>query len=338
MSTKIDDLIAPWSSNQFSMSNDSPFNDMNIEKLTMPASSSRYVDYGLPHDVLPPYHRVYSIADNDPRKIAPRVERQSASRGMFQVESVSFRYNHDMTSKYGGSSDNYYDLQSGGREVYNPRRQESVSPCSTENLQEQRNPYLDSSLKTQHNNPEVSENESYSQDNDPQYFDTYKTKNPNTTGEMKKSGNYNSRRSEYESSNNDYAPYRYEQKRGGYSESNPGAYTSYENKQKMDDRKQASVGTKKCKVIEIAPGQYMRLRGAEETWKAIQDDFYVPCSCVICELTLFCIQDATYVLCPQCQVVNPLEKIDGYDGGVGLGFTIEELAEWQNDILRNRRY
>jgi hypothetical protein len=338
MSTKIDDLIAPWSNNQFPLSNDSPFSDMTTENFAMSASSSRYVDYGLPHDVLPPYHRVHGIVGNDPRKIAPRVERHSASRGIRQVESVSFRYNHDATSKYGGSSDNYYDIPSGGREVYNPRRQESMSPCSTEHLKEQRNPYLNSLVKTQHDDPEASENESYDWDNNPKRLDAYDTKHSNTYGEMKKCDNYSTSRSEYESSNEHYAPYRYEQKRGGYSESNPGAYTSYENKQKMDDRKQASVGTKKCKVIEVAPGQYMRLRGAEETWKAIQDDFYVPCSCVICELTLFCIQDATYVLCPKCQVVNPLEKIDGYDGGVGLGFTIEELAEWQNDILMNRRY
>lgn len=97
-------------------------------------------------------------------------------------------------------------------------------------------------------------------------------------------------------------------------------------------------GATKCKMIEIAPGEFMRLRGAHETWMAIQNDFYLPCACFCCDLTLFCIQDATYVLCPVCQVVNPLEKIDGYDGGVGLGFTIEELAEWQNDIVTERRY
>jgi hypothetical protein len=96
-------------------------------------------------------------------------------------------------------------------------------------------------------------------------------------------------------------------------------------------------GAVKCKMIEVAPGEFMRLRGAHETWTAIQNDFYVPCACFCCDLTLFCIQDATYVLCPDCQVVNPLEKIDGYDGGVGLGFTMKELAEWQNDIIMNRQ-
>jgi hypothetical protein len=103
-------------------------------------------------------------------------------------------------------------------------------------------------------------------------------------------------------------------------------------------RRDTNNGATKCKMIEVAPGEFMRLRGAHETWKAIQNDFYVPCACFCCDLTLFCIQDATYVLCPACQVVNPLEKIDGYDGGVGLGFTMTELAEWQNDIIMNRQY
>ena len=66
-----------------------------------------------------------------------------------------------------------------------------------------------------------------------------------------------------------------------------------------------SIGATKHKMIEVAPGEFMRLRGAHETWQAIQNDFYIPCGCICCNLMLFCIQDATYVLCSQCQVVNP---------------------------------
>ena len=87
-------------------------------------------------------------------------------------------------------------------------------------------------------------------------------------------------------------------------------------------------------MIEISPGEYLRLRGADETWRAIHDDFYVPCACVCCELTLFCIQDAVFVLCPECMIVSPLEGVayDGHDGGVGMGFTMESLARWQEEI------
>jgi hypothetical protein len=89
-------------------------------------------------------------------------------------------------------------------------------------------------------------------------------------------------------------------------------------------------------MIEVSPGEFLRLRGADETWKAIHNDFYVPSVCVMCDLTLFCIQDAIFILCPECLTVNPLEGVvyDGYDGGVGMGFTMENLASWQEEIRR----
>jgi len=82
------------------------------------------------------------------------------------------------------------------------------------------------------------------------------------------------------------------------------------------------------KTIEVAPGQHLRLRGADETTQAIQDDFYIPCECSCCTKTILCIQDADYVLCPDCRVVSPIrEQLDSgkSNGGVGLGFKVESL-------------
>ena len=105
--------------------------------------------------------------------------------------------------------------------------------------------------------------------------------------------------------------------------------------------KVASRNTKDgiMKSIEVLPGQFLRLRGADETWRAIACDFYMPCACVCCSLTLFCVQDACFVLCPDCRVISPMEGIayEGHEGGVGLGFTMEELAKWQEDLERERR-
>jgi hypothetical protein len=91
--------------------------------------------------------------------------------------------------------------------------------------------------------------------------------------------------------------------------------------------------------IEISPGVHVRLRGADETWKAIEHDYYMPAECICCESTVFCIQDADYVLCPDCRVVIRLggSSSRGIGGGVSLGFKYEDLARWQEDILRARQ-
>lgn len=88
--------------------------------------------------------------------------------------------------------------------------------------------------------------------------------------------------------------------------------------------------------IEITPGFTARLRGAEETWRAIENDFYLPAPCFCCQTDeLFCIMDASFVLCPSCKVVSPMEE-GSMDGGVGLGFTHAQLRQWQYDVLVSR--
>ncbi|KAL7568643.1 hypothetical protein ACA910_022741 [Epithemia clementina (nom. ined.)] len=102
-------------------------------------------------------------------------------------------------------------------------------------------------------------------------------------------------------------------------------------------------------ILELGPGVYARLRGASETWHCIEHDFHLPVVCFACSMELCCIQDASYVLCPSCRTVSPIEeneynnnksrggRDDGMDnGGVGLGFTFDELFKWQAEIVRRR--
>jgi len=89
--------------------------------------------------------------------------------------------------------------------------------------------------------------------------------------------------------------------------------------------------------VEIAPGLKTHLRGYEETKACVGRDFFLPCLCYSCTMNLFCIMDANYVICPVCRVVSPLEggaDLD-YRGGVGLGFTLNDLAAWQIEFWRN---
>jgi len=84
--------------------------------------------------------------------------------------------------------------------------------------------------------------------------------------------------------------------------------------------------------VEICPGVYEPLRGSEETWHAIQRGYANAVNCFNCSLSLLCIADAEYVLCPDCRVVGPAMAGDMFDrkvpainttsyqrGGVGLG-------------------
>jgi hypothetical protein len=94
------------------------------------------------------------------------------------------------------------------------------------------------------------------------------------------------------------------------------------------------------KMLEISPGVQVPFRGAEETWHAVQRDFYVPCQCYGCGLEdgshpepIFCIQDAAFVVCALCKTVSPLDggMSGNHTWGVGLGFTLATLAALQED-------
>jgi hypothetical protein len=88
-------------------------------------------------------------------------------------------------------------------------------------------------------------------------------------------------------------------------------------------------------IIQVTPGIQAVLRGSHETWEAIKTDFYVPCQCVVCNSTLFVIQDAAYVLCPRCFSIVPLEGefINRTVSGIGMGFSIKGLMRWQLGFL-----
>ena len=82
-------------------------------------------------------------------------------------------------------------------------------------------------------------------------------------------------------------------------------------------------------LIEISPGHLAPLRSAKDTHVYIQKNQVVEGSCFACSATLFCVQDASYVLCPTCKVVSPLlaETCMDQDGSVGMGFSFETFIE-----------
>jgi hypothetical protein len=101
-----------------------------------------------------------------------------------------------------------------------------------------------------------------------------------------------------------------------------------------------SMADNVSKTIEIMPGLRVPLRGAEETWNCIEQDFFSPVTCFGCSIELCCIQDASYVLCPVCRVVGPMDTGAGDFGstvGVGLGFSFDDLFQWQSEIIQRQQ-
>ena len=91
--------------------------------------------------------------------------------------------------------------------------------------------------------------------------------------------------------------------------------------------------------IEVSPGVFMPMRGAEETELAIQSGMIQEMACFCCTTQLCCITTAEFVYCPICSVIGPIESSPSSSSsghgkqeevvkrGVGLGLTQEAVQE-----------
>lgn len=102
----------------------------------------------------------------------------------------------------------------------------------------------------------------------------------------------------------------------------------------------SSIHSSSRPILEVAPGVFLPLRGADETRQAVKEDKFISHKCTECHRELFCIADAAQILCPACQYVQPLWGSDALEneGGVGLGFTVDDLEsmQWEStsDLLQ----
>ena len=89
--------------------------------------------------------------------------------------------------------------------------------------------------------------------------------------------------------------------------------------------------------IEISPGVTAKLRGANETIRAVRENFFTKVTCWECDQAIFCILDCRWTICPNCRFVSPLEYEKdsgsgaGYSHGLGLGLTRKTLWSMQQD-------
>ena len=77
--------------------------------------------------------------------------------------------------------------------------------------------------------------------------------------------------------------------------------------------------------LEISPGVFATVRGANETEHAVSANHLIHLPCMACTMNISCIADAQYVLCPICKVIGPTNTtIRNGVGGVGLGFCTDD--------------
>jgi hypothetical protein len=85
--------------------------------------------------------------------------------------------------------------------------------------------------------------------------------------------------------------------------------------------------------IEVSPGVYMPMRGAEETEAAIRGGHVHQTTCACCESLLYCMKAAEFLYCPVCRIIGPVTSLSlactDAVGGVGLGLTEDAM----NDIM-----
>jgi len=74
-------------------------------------------------------------------------------------------------------------------------------------------------------------------------------------------------------------------------------------------------------LFEVVPGHWVDLRGAEETWSALQRNFSIVMLCPCCDTRMHVIKDAAMVLCPGCRTIVP---VNDNGNGMGLGVMISE--------------
>ncbi|CAB9508717.1 expressed unknown protein [Seminavis robusta] len=90
--------------------------------------------------------------------------------------------------------------------------------------------------------------------------------------------------------------------------------------------------------MEIAPGFYVPFRGANEVWRAVDNNSTLECICLECGVELVSVADCEHVVCPEenCRMVNPVfEHPPGVTQvyGAGLGFK----KDWLLQEKRRRR-
>ncbi|CAB9519894.1 expressed unknown protein [Seminavis robusta] len=75
------------------------------------------------------------------------------------------------------------------------------------------------------------------------------------------------------------------------------------------------------KPLDVESSHGFVFRGAVETWEAFQKGNFVVSTCLDCGEKMICVEDAAYVVCSHCRLVNPVTSHSSKPQyGIGMGF------------------
>ena len=102
-----------------------------------------------------------------------------------------------------------------------------------------------------------------------------------------------------------------------------------------DDISHASIESgqyKDRKIVEVTPGKFYPLRGAEETMRALDYGQVVNVVCVFCGVDLVVHAAATMIICPECEMIAPLEtEKETETTSLGLGLRFQQTGGHNRD-------
>lgn len=88
-------------------------------------------------------------------------------------------------------------------------------------------------------------------------------------------------------------------------------------------------------TIAVAPGVALPLRGSRATFDAIRQCRLTSAVCTSCHEHLNRLDDAAWILCPQCRTIEPLAE-SGHGRGVALGFLASDYDVLKEHVHRMR--
>ena len=89
--------------------------------------------------------------------------------------------------------------------------------------------------------------------------------------------------------------------------------------------------------MEVGPGIFLPFRGAKETWAAVAHHKTLESTCLDCTTQLVSVVDCEHVVCPDCNMINPIfDHPPNTTGifGVGMGFKKEWIEQEQQGAER----